>query len=94
MRIPLGYGQITSLAGPKTLASVTGGIPSDTVFVILQAETQNIRWRDDGTDPTPSTGMRLLTTEHPYDFHGDVPAISFIAETAGAILNVTFYGLV
>lgn len=93
MRVPLGYGQIVALAGPKGLDNVTGGIPTGSHMVVLQAEAQNIRWRDDGTDPTATVGMRLLTTQHPYDFHGDLTQIKFIAETAGAILNVSFYKL-
>lgn len=92
MLIPAGYSQIVALAGPKSLGDGTlGAIPSGTVLAIVQAESADVRWRDDQTDPTAGVGMVLAA--------GDVLQIDsyfsqfrFIQVTAGAKLNVTFYG--
>jgi hypothetical protein len=53
---PLGYQQITSLSSATALTVPTGA----TVAVIIP-ETQAIRWRDDGTNPTASVGMPLAS---------------------------------
>ena len=53
--VPLGYCQLsaTQLASAVGLASCSGGIPARATLVAVQAETANVRWRDDGTAPTP-----------------------------------------
>lgn len=84
---PLGYEQITDLS-----AAVGLTIPSGTAYALIQCETQAVRWRDDGTDPTAAIGMRLTTTsELLYDATG-LKAIKFIEEAASAALNVSYYG--
>lgn len=92
MWIPLGCGKIAALAGPKTLDMTSiGSIPTGAEFVMLRAETQDIRWRDDGTDPTASEGMLLKTTDAPLVWHGPLTTFLAIAATAGAVLRVNFY---
>ena len=88
----VGYGQITSLSGAVTLASVAGGIPRGAQSALIQAETQNIRWRDDGPAPTSTVGMVLTAGDSLlYDF--PLTVIKFIEVTASAKLNITFYGV-
>jgi hypothetical protein len=83
---PLGYQQITSLA---TAVGLT--IPAGATKAIVVAETQDVRWRDDGTAPTASVGMSLpkgvvLTIT-------DLSSkIKFIETTTSAKLNVSYYG--
>lgn len=98
----LGYAQYTSLSAAKLLTaapatgytmpttdpSATGRRPN---FVLLQAETQNVRWRDDGTAPTASVGMILIAGDAPYPYDGDLSKIQFIEVTASAKLNVSYY---
>jgi hypothetical protein len=88
---PLGCKQITGLNAVKTLADTTA-IPPLARFALLQAETQNIRWRDDGTDPTASVGMILTAGDPPFLYDGDLAAIEFLEASASAKLNVSFYG--
>lgn len=91
----LGYKQLTGLSSVKTLADVTDGIPSGSTWVLLQAETQNIRWTDDGsTTPTSTVGMILLTTTGPYLYSigSKLTNLKFIEAAASAKLNITFYG--
>ena len=89
----LGYQQITSLSGATALTVPTtdklGNKCQPTVAYIV-AETQAVRWRDDGTDPTATVGMPLATgTGFPYD--GDLTKIRFIEQTASAKLNISYY---
>lgn len=93
-RTNMGYQQITSLssAAGLTLPSqnqkgVDVGAPT---MALLQAETQNVRWRDDGTDPTSSTGMRLLVGQT-LSYDGDLSKLRVIEETASAKLNISYF---
>ncbi len=81
----LGYEQITSLNTVKNLTP-----PATATYAIIQAETQAVRWRDDGTAPTSSVGMTIAAGgELRYD--GTLTAIKFIEATASAKLNVSYY---
>ncbi len=83
--ICLGYQQITSLSASTALT-----VPVGATMALIVAETQAVRWRDDGTAPTASVGMPLATgTSLSYD--GDLKAIRFIQQTASAVLNVSYY---
>lgn len=90
----VGYQQITGLAAAAGLTIPTvdpNGNTAKPNAVLLQSEAQNIRWRADGTNPTATVGMRLLSTSlEPYYFDGDLKRIRFIESAASAILNVTY----
>jgi len=81
---PYGYSQITNLSAVIGIEGGNGRV------ALLQAIDQNIRWRDDGTDPTASIGMRLHAGET-FLYNGDLAKIRFIEETAGAELNISRY---
>lgn len=82
----LGYQQITSLSAATALT-----IPAGTSYAVIQPETQAVRWRDDGTDPSATVGMQLATgSELTYD--GQLSRIKFIETTASAKLNISYYG--
>ena len=95
----LGYIQIpsvtlaasTSLASlaPSTAYNATTGLWTAQA-VLLRAEAQNIRWRDDGTAPTATVGQLLLPGDPPFFYPVSPGALQFIYATAGGILNVTF----
>jgi hypothetical protein len=82
---PLGYQQITSLSASTALT-----IPAGAKRAIIQAETQDVRWRDDGTAPTASVGM-VISAGDRLAYTGSLPAIRFIEATASAKLNVSYY---
>lgn len=74
-------------------------VPTGARYAQIQAAVQNVRYRygtDAGdpttpTNPTTTTGMRLLSGS---ELACDVATISnmrFIAETAGALLNVSYF---
>lgn len=89
----LGYAQGTGLTAAKTLADCTGAaIPAGAEFCLLQAETQNIRWTDDGTVPTAALGMLLIAGGDPWLYDGhDLTALQFFQVAATAKLNVAYY---
>ncbi len=81
---PQGYFQLTGLS------SAAGLIAKNGRWALLQAVGQNIRWRDDGTDPTATVGM-LLLAGNPLPYYGNLKAIRFIETVASAELNVSVY---
>lgn len=87
----LGYQQITSLSAATGLTPPTG-----TVLAVIMAETQAVRWRDDGSNPTASVGMVLApatsTNLQGMEYDGNFAAIKFIEVTASAKLNITYFG--
>lgn len=83
---PLGYQQITSLAAAAALT-----VPAGATAALISAESQGIRWRDDGTNPTSSVGMPIAAGESIF-FTGSLSAFRAIEQTASAKLNVNYYG--
>lgn len=81
----LGYQQITSLSSSTALT-----VPAGATMALIVPETQNVRWRDDGVAPTASVGM-LVVANSSMSYDGDLQKIRFIAATAGAVLNVSYY---
>lgn len=86
--VPLGYQQITSLSAAEKLT-----VPDGATLAIVEAHTQSVRWRDDGTAPTGTVGM-ILPVDTPFEYSGDLAAIQFIQTTATAELDVSYYKLV
>ena len=89
----MGYQQITSLSSAANLTVPTqdkqGNLKQPT-FALIVAETQGVRWRDDGVAPTASVGM-LLAAGVPLQYDGDLTNIKFIEQTASAKLNISYY---
>lgn len=89
----LGYQQITSLSGSTALtipATDKNGLNCKPTIAIIVAETQAVRWRDDGTDPTTTVGMPLAVgVTLVYD--GDLSKIRFLESAGSAKLNVSYY---
>lgn len=87
----ISYKQITGLDSVKTLAASVA-IPTDARYAAVQAEGQNVRYREDNENPTASAGMLLLTTQPPLMLSvKDLSKVKFIEASATAKLNVTFY---
>ena len=89
----LGYQQITDLssaAGLTVPAVDKAGNKIQPTMALIICETQNVRWRDDGTDPTGSVGMPL-TVGTALQYDGDLTKIKFIQQSASAKLNISYY---
>lgn len=91
MATPCGYQQFAP-GGVDTVQSLT--VPTTAqqqpTYAIIVAVTQAVRWRDDGTAPTASVGM-YLPVNMPWVYDGPLKNIQFIAATAGAELNISYY---
>lgn len=86
---PKGYQQITDVSSAVGLT-----VPKGAQFAKLQAETGDIRWRDDGTSPTGTAGMLLVAGAAPEMYIGDLSALEFVDDgTSVATLNVTYYSV-
>lgn len=83
---PLGYEQFTDVTAPVSLSP-----PDGARFAIIQAVNTTVRYRDDGTSPTSTTGMRLIQDEE-MTYRGDLDAIELIEESIGGEINVAYYG--
>jgi hypothetical protein len=81
----LGYQQITSLSAAASLT-----VPTGATMALVTPETEGVRWRDDGTDPTASVGMPIAAGAY-FNYDGDLNRIRFIQQTATAKLNVSYY---
>lgn len=81
----------TATGVTETTKGGTVGIPPGAQFALIQATTQNVRWRSDGVWPTTTVGMQLAAGGTML-FDGDLDTFTVIEETSGAILNVEFYG--
>ena len=81
---PVGYRKITSISSAKGVEIGEGRV------ALIQAINQNIRYRDDGTDPTASVGMVLFAGQSIW-YTGDLRVLKFIEETAGAEVNILAY---
>ena len=57
---------------------------------LIQALNQNVRWKDDGNNPTDSTGMRIHAGETIF-YVGSLRKIKFIEEASGAEINIAVY---
>jgi hypothetical protein len=83
----LGYQQITDLS-----AAVGLTVPAGTIFALVTPETQGVRWRMDGTDPTASVGYPLAAGNELELDVADIASIKFIQQSASAKLNVVYFG--
>lgn len=81
----LGYQQITSVSSAVGLT-----VPAGATRALIVAEGANVRWRDDGTNPTSSVGMLLLASNL-LSYDGDLNRIKFIEVTSSAKLNISYY---
>jgi len=84
--IACGHLQVTSLS---TAVGLT--VPSNATWALIECESQQVRWRDDGTDPTTTVG-HVMSPGDILTYDGTkLSAIKFIEVAASAKLNVSFY---
>lgn len=84
---------VTSVATTSSSASlVSGGIPSTATMVYMEAETADVRYRDDGGAPSASVGMIVVHGAGGSVFYtGTLSALRFILLSGSPLLNISFY---
>lgn len=96
---PKGYQQFT--AGFGAAQSLT--VPAGATVALIQVGGGGIRWRDDGTAPTGSTGLFICgagagaTPREVLQYNGDLDAFEFIGDTesgAPTTVDVSYYAYV
>jgi hypothetical protein len=94
----LGYAQSGAVDASTLISSLTfgsagaAGIPSGTELLLIQPQTQAIRWRDDGTAPTATVGYPLAVGAELRYTGQNMAALRVISQVAGAIVNILAYG--
>lgn len=83
---PLGYQQLTTLSSAAALT-----VPTGTKYILMQAQDKDVRYRDDGTDPSATVGM-IMVANTVYAYTGNFATIKFFETSATAKLNVLYYG--
>lgn len=83
--VALGYQQITDLSSAVSLT-----VPTGATRALIAPVTKDIRWRDDGVNPTSTVGMPVTAGTY-LSYDGDLNRIKFIQTSASAELNVTYY---
>lgn len=75
-----------------TTAKALTTIPAGCHKAIVQAETNNVRLRMDGTAPTSAIGEIIVASGAARELHGtEISGAKFIAATNPAIINVHYY---
>lgn len=82
-----------SATNTASSASVTsGGIPPGATMAFLQAETADVRYRDDGGAPTASIGNIVVHGAGGQIFYaGTLSALRFILLSGSPLLDILFY---
>ena len=84
---PIADGEQIALTTTATDLTVPGGA----YLAHIQAYDGNVRYRDDGTDPTTSTGICIFAGGDIW-YDGDLDSIKLIAESGTVEVNVLYYG--
>lgn len=85
----LGYEQITNVS-----AAVGLTIPAGCSLILVTPQTQAVRWRDDGTNPTSTVGYPLAAGTELQYAAGQMSSLKFIEQAASSTLNVCYYGAI
>lgn len=81
----LGDQFLTSLVSATALT-----VPTGATCAVIQAESQSVRWRASGANPTTSLGM-LIPAGSEYFYTGPLNTFKAIEVTNGAKLNITYF---
>lgn len=88
--IPTGFCQATVTTA--ILLSTACNIPVGSKYFMVSVDTANVRYRDDGTAPTASSGVQWASSAtQPYWYAGQLSAIQLVAVSGSPVINVSFY---
>ena len=84
--VPVAGSQTIAVAGATNLTPPVGAI-----FALISVEVSNVRYWDDGTVPTSTTGQLMSPNAAPLLYAGNLSAIKFIAVSGSPVLQVSYY---
>src|SRR5262252_4861460 len=87
----IGSGALVSAQNVTVLSAGTGVALRNANFAVITAESQSLRWRDDGTAPTASVGNLIVTGTAPFEYFGNLSGLQLIGAAGGAIANISQY---
>lgn len=87
---PVAIGQQTFAAGTLSTAQALTIPAGGALEAFIVCEGQNVRWRDDGVDPTASVGTLLLPSQ-PFPYIANLPRLKLIEATSGASCTINYY---
>ncbi len=95
MATPCGYQQITNVSAAVGLTLPTTfivGANQKPTYCLITPQTQAVRWRDDGVDPSATVGYPLAAGVE-LRYNGDLNKIKFFAVLAAiaSIVGVSYY---
>ena len=89
---PLGWQQLSA----ATLATATSlTVPAGAMMAVVSVNptATAVRYRDDGTAPTATTGVVIPGASYPnVVYTGDLTRIQFILSTGAPIVDILYYG--
>lgn len=91
LAIPLATTTAIGFGGVTVTGTTTFVIPTQANMVLLVAEGANVRWRDDGKVPTPTSGMLMQTSTPPFEYSGNLGQLQMIAVSGTATVDANFY---
>lgn len=81
--------------GFQTLSSLSTAtrltIPNGARFAMISVEAQDVRWLDDGNNPSASVGMPMSVGDTMW-FTGTISEFRVIEQASGARVSVGYYG--
>lgn len=93
--VPLACTQISVLTAAVGLTTGNATIDAQIAkanLVLISPETQAVRFRDDGTDPTAAVGQPIAAGTT-LEYMGTISAVKVIQQAATAKLNCAFYNI-
>ena len=87
---PCGFQKLTvsSSVVALTIPTLAEGITARSAAMVV--ETDAVRWRDDGVDPTSTDGM-LIPANSDMNYDGKLAQIRFIRVTGDAVVDISYY---
>ena len=85
-------GMQTLTLANSTSVAVNSTVRTNADRLVISVETQNVRYRDDGTNPTITTGILLTVANSPYVFNGFNRTSTFKFQRSTGSAKVTVAG--
>lgn len=89
--LPKGYQQLS--LSSAAIATLT--VPAGAQVALITVSTNAVRFRDDGSNPSTTTGVLLPVTTAglPFEYAGALAALAFSWTGANATIDISYYAI-